>query len=157
MSTLHTKLTDLLEPVVQALGYELVMLEYMPSGGNSLLRLYIDCEAGIKLDDCEKVSREVAAVLDVEDPISAAYRLEVSSPGMDRPLAKPTHFQRFIGHAVKVQLLAPGPGGRRRYAGTITQVGPSGISLETLEGPVALEFSEIERARLVPDYEQELS
>lgn len=157
MSTLNTKLTELLEPVVAALGYELLLLEYSPSGGNSLLRIYIDAAAGIGLDDCEKVSREVAAVLDVEDPIHSAYRLEVSSPGMDRPLAKPAHFQRFAGHAIKVQLLAPGPGGRRRYMGTIAQVGATGVTLETPEGQVVLEFSEIERARLVPDYEQESS
>ena len=154
---LRERLIDLLEPVIEALGYELVLLEYSPSRGASLLRLYIDAAGGINVDDCARVSREVSGVLDVEDPIQGAFQLEVSSPGIDRPLAKVEHFQRFMGEQVKLQLLAPrdvGPAGRRRFMGAIAAVSPKSVTLDTPDGVFEFEFSEIERARLVPDYEQ---
>lgn len=151
---MQERLQDLLEPVLESLGYELVLLEYVPSPKNALLRLYIDVAAGITLEDCERVSKEVAATLDVEDPIRSAYRLEVSSPGLDRPLAKPAHFQRFTGEVARVQLLAP-LNGRRRFVGKIQGADAVAVKLETEEGLVELPLSEIERARLVPDYDQE--
>src|ERR1044071_667568 len=116
---LERKLTRLLEPVVEGLGYELVLLEYVPQRGGGLVRLYIDSLGGITLKDCERVSREVSATLDVEDPIQGNYRLEVSSPGIDRPLVKPEHFERFVGHDVSIRLTAPRAGGRRRYSGQL--------------------------------------
>jgi ribosome maturation factor RimP len=107
---LQERVQALLEPLVEGLGYELVCLELHGSGAHALLRLYIDAPQGIGLDDCERVSREVSAALDVADPISGSYRLEVSSPGLDRPLAKPEHFRRFAGRQAKLQL-AGSPGG----------------------------------------------
>ena len=154
---LRERLTELLEPVIEALGYELVLLEYSPSRGASMLRLYIDAPGGISVDDCARVSREVAGLMDVEDPIQGAYQLEVSSPGLDRPLAKVEHYERFIGQEAKIQLLAPresGKAGRRRFVGSIAGVSKHSVTLNTPEGPVEFEFSEIERARLVPEYEQ---
>ncbi|HVT36411.1 MAG TPA: ribosome maturation factor RimP [Nevskiaceae bacterium] len=155
MSLLHEKLLSLLEPAIEALGYELVLLEFVPQPGSALLRLYIDSPGGVNLDDCTRVSREVAGVLDVEDPISSAYNLEVSSPGLDRPLVKPAHYERFLQHVAKATLIAP-RNGRRRFSGRIAAVNAQGVTLETAEGPVELKYSEIEKARLVPDYEQEL-
>ena len=154
MTILREKLVELLEPVVESLGYELVLLEYSPNTRNALLRLYIDAPGGIGLDDCERVSREVAAVLDVEDPISTMYSLEVSSPGLDRPLAKPAHFERFLNEQARIQLLAP-KNGRRRFVGWIRAAGPLSVTLETDQGTVEIEYSEMERARLVPDYDRE--
>ena len=160
VALLSDRLNELLEPVVNALGYELVLLEYSPQSRSGMLRLYIDLldaddEQGIGLEDCERVSREVAALLDVEDPIPQAYQLEVSSPGSDRPLAKPAHFERFMGQQAKVQLAVP-RAGRKRFAGQIVAVTPDAVSLQTELGIVDLEFSAIERARLVPDYEKRM-
>jgi len=151
---MRERLEQILEPVVVSLGYELILLEYSPSTKNALLRLFIDAPAGIGLEDCERVSKEVAAVMDVEDPIRTAYRLEVSSPGLDRPLVKPAHFARFLNEQAKVQLLAP-QNGRRRFVGFIRAIDGSRLTLETAEGVVELSLDDIERARLVPEYDQE--
>lgn len=154
MAVLRERLEQMLEPVVTALGYELVLLEFSPSTKSGLLRLYIDSPGGINIDDCERVSREVAAQLDVDDPISSGYRLEVSSPGLDRPLVTPKHFERFIGEQARVQLMAPRDG-RRRFVGWIRQVDQRAVRLETKEGEVDLPYAEIDRARLVPEYDRE--
>lgn len=150
---LRGRLTELLEPVVNALGYELVLLEFNPHRGSATLRLYIDAPAGITLDDCERVSREVAAALDVENVITQSYRLEVSSPGLDRPLIKPEHFLRFRGAIAKVQMFAP-VNGRRRFQGVIAGLADDAVTLDTAEGTVQLVLGQIERARLVPDFER---
>ena len=150
---LSERLTALLEPVVNALGYELLLLEFSPRQGTASLRLFIDAPAGVLLDDCARVSREVAAILDVEDPIQQAYQLEVSSPGFDRPLVKPAHFRRFLGEKVKVQMLVP-VAGRRKFSGELLEAGEQEIVVRTMEGPVKLPLVDIERARLVPDYER---
>ncbi|MEC9365403.1 MAG: ribosome maturation factor RimP [Pseudomonadota bacterium] len=154
MAVLRERLQQLLEPVVEALGYELVLLEFSPSTKSGLLRLYIDSPGGITIEDCERVSREVAGQLDVEDPISSGYRLEVSSPGLDRPLVKPSHYERFVGEQARVQLLAPRDG-RRRFVGWIRAAGADAVQLETQDGLVELPYAEIDRARLVPEYDRE--
>jgi ribosome maturation factor RimP len=151
---MQERLEQILEPVIVDLGYELILLEYSPSPKNAMLRLYIDAPAGITVEDCERVSKEVAGTLDVEDPIRSAYRLEVSSPGLDRPLVKPAHFERFVGEQARVQLIAP-LNGRRRYIGYIRAIVGETLHLESKEGLAEIPLSEIERARLVPDYDQE--
>lgn len=153
---LENRLLSLLEPVVEALGYELVLLEFAGAGGAGTLRLFIDSPGGINLGDCERVSREVAAVLDVEDPIHTAYQLEVSSPGLDRPLVKPGHYRRFIGEQVKLQLVAPRDN-RRRLAGRLLEADEESCELLAPEGRIRLRYVEIERARLVPDFDRELA
>jgi ribosome maturation factor RimP len=115
------RLRRLLDPSVAGLGYELLGVELQGQGARSLLRVYIDRPEGITLDDCERVSRQVSAVLDVEDPIRGAYTLEVSSPGFDRPLFTPAHFERFAGERVKVKLDVPVEG-RRSVTGTLRGV-----------------------------------
>lgn len=157
---LSERLTELLDPLVETLGYELVLLQFNPHRGSASLQLFIDAPGGVTLEDCARVSREVAARLDVDDPIPQAYRLEVSSPGLDRPLVKPAHFERFAGSVAKVQLVAPLPGGngRRKYQGVITGMRGDEVVLATAEaGTVHLPLSQIERARLVPDYEMTAS
>lgn len=151
---LQEKLNRLLEPVVEALGYELVLLEFLPQTGSGLLRLYIDSPGGINLGDCQRVSREVAGVMDVEDPISSAYQLEVSSPGLDRPLVKQAHYERFQNELARISLIAP-KDGRRRFTGVIRNVTAQSVQIETTDGEVELEFSEIEKARLVPEFDRE--
>jgi ribosome maturation factor RimP len=107
-------------------------------------------EGGIGIDDCERVSREVSALLDVEDPIPSAYTLEVSSPGSDRILAKRAHFERFAGSRVHVELKAPRDG-RKRYTGMLRSVADAGIELEVDRQQVTVPFDEIEKARLAPE------
>ena len=177
-TVLRGRLIALIEPLLAGLGYELVELEYVPGRSNGLLRIYIDrlnpaenenvtvtldsedriatgdesrlSESGIGIDDCERVSREVSALLDVEDPIPTAYTLEVSSPGSDRVLRTRTHFDRFAGSRVHVELKAPREG-RRRYTGTLKSVSDTGIELEVDRQPVSVPFDEIEKARLAPE------
>ena len=157
MASLHDRLVVLLEPLVETLGYELVLLEFNAHKGSALVRLFIDAPGGVTLGDCEKVSREVEGRLDVADPIPQNYRLEVSSPGLDRPLVKPGHFERFAGSVARVQLNVPRDG-RRKFEGVLRGLRSENVVLETADaGTVELELGNIERARLVPDYEQELS
>ena len=144
---LRERLRELLEPVLGRLGYELIELEYAPGRAHALLRLYIDAPAGVGLEDCERASREVSALLDVEDPIPVAYTLEVSSPGFDRVLRTREHFGRFVGSRVFVELKEP-RAGRRRYTGTLLTVDEGGIALEVDRQQVAMRFEEIGKARL---------
>ena len=157
MASVQDRLQAMLEPLVESMGYELVLLEFSPHKGSAMVRLFIDAPAGITLGDCEKVSREVEGQLDVEDPIPQNYRLEVSSPGLDRPLVKPAHYERFAGSVVKVQLVAP-KHNRRKFQGVLKGLQNGQVVLDTADaGTVLLALDEIERARLVPDYESELS
>ena len=145
--TLRERLIALIEPLLGRLGFELIELEYGAGRAHALLRLYIDREGGVRLDDCERVSREVSALLDVEDPIPCAYTLEVSSPGFDRLLRTRAHFGRFVGSRVFVELKEP-RAGRRRYTGTLLTVDEAGIGLEVDREHVAVAFNEIGKARL---------
>lgn len=148
-ATLRERLIVLIEPVLGRLGYELVELEYAAGRSSAVVRLFIDRPEGISIEDCEKVSREVAALLDVEDPIPTAYTLEVSSPGFDRVLRTPAHFARFVGERVFVELRAP-RAGRRRYTGTLVAADESGITVEVDKQKVEVPFGEIGKARLAP-------
>jgi len=149
----------LLAPTVAALGVELWGAEYLPASGNALLRLYIDVDAAsaaegrvIGIEDCEAVSREVSALLDVEDPISGHYTLEVSSPGLDRPLFTAPQFARFVGEAARLTLRVPHDG-RRRMQGTIALVEDGSVSLDVDGTTVVVQMDNIDKARLVPDWE----
>jgi ribosome maturation factor RimP len=146
-STLRDRLIALLEPLLARLGYELVELEYTAGRAHALVRLFIDKDGGVGLDDCERVSREVSTLLDVEDPIPSAFTLEVSSPGFDRVLRTEAHFGRFVGSRVFVELKEPREG-RRRYTGTLLTVDAEGIALEVDREQVVVRFAEIGKARL---------
>jgi ribosome maturation factor RimP len=147
-ATLRERLLALIEPLVGRLGYELVDLEHTAGRGSAVVRLFIDCPEGVGLADCERVSREVSALLDVEDPIPTAYTLEVSSPGFDRVLRTQEHFARFVGSRVAVELATPRDGGRRRYTGTLLSADEAGIALEVDGQRVPMSFGEISKARL---------
>lgn len=149
VTVLRERLIALIEPVLGQLGYELVELEYAGGRGNVALRLFIDKSGGIAVEDCERASREVAALLDVEDPIPASYSLEVSSPGLDRVLRTRAHFDRFAGSRVLVELRSPREG-RRRYTGVLRTVTDSGVTLEVDGQSVTMRFDEIDKARLAP-------
>lgn len=146
-STQKQRLIDLLEPSVKALGYELVDLE-VRANRNGFLRLYIDRDSGIGLDDCEIVSRQVSALLDVEDPISGQYELEVSSPGLDRSLRTLEHFQRFVGAVVRIKLRL-GREGRQNFKGLLVGVEDQDILIEIDHETVRLTFLDIASAQLV--------
>ena len=146
-TTLRERLIELIEPLVGRLGYELVEVEYGAGHGRGTLRVFIDAAAGIGVDDCERVSREISALLDVEDPIATAYTLEVSSPGFDRVLRTREHFGRFVGSRVFVELKEP-RAGRRRYTGQLLAVDDGGIALAVDQERVAVAFAEIGKARL---------
>jgi ribosome maturation factor RimP len=156
--TLRERLIALIEPVLARLGYELVELEYAAGRSQAVVRIFIDKPGegparqgqerlGISVDDCERASREVAALLDVDDPIPTAYALEVSSPGFDRVLRTPAHFERFVGSRVFVELKVP-RAGRRRYTGMLQAANATGIELEVDKQKVEIPFDEIGKARL---------
>lgn len=135
---------------MQALGYELVDLD-AHVGGQGLLRIYIDQDAGIDLSDCERVSRQLSVFLDVEDPLPGQYVLEVSSPGSDRPLRTPQHYQKFQGHEAVIQLRVPRDG-RRKLTGRLLEPEGETVLLEVEGRNWRLELTEIESAHLVsPD------
>lgn len=147
------KVLSIINPSVHELGYELLGVEYVPSGKHSILRLYIDSEKGIGVDDCEIVSRQVSAIMDVEDPISGQYNLEVSSPGIERPLFNIVHYMRFLGHEVCIRTYRPIEG-RRKFTGTIGSISEKSNTLELLTelGPVTLDIDLIEKANLVAHF-----
>lgn len=151
MSSKQTQLEELIEPVVQSLDCELWGLEYLTQGKNLLLRIYIDREDGIGLKDCERVSRQVSAVMDVEDPISGEYTLEVSSPGADRMLFKLEHYQAFAGSNIKLRLRVAFEG-RRKFSGLLKGVEDDEIVLEVDNEEYLLPFELIEKANVVPTF-----
>jgi ribosome maturation factor RimP len=150
-SELRNRLIGLVEPLLGQLGYELVDVELAGGRTQAQLRIFIDRPEGVGIDDCEHVSRELSALLDVRDPMPTAYTLEVSSPGLDRVLRTPEHFARFAGSRVQVELLAPRDG-RRRYTGALTAVGPDVIELHVDGTTVKLGMAEIAKARLAPEW-----
>jgi ribosome maturation factor RimP len=152
----------LLAPTVTSLGLELLGIEYLPAPGGALVRLYIDVpqteasgveteQRSVGIEDCESVSREVSAQLDVEDPITGNYTLEVSSPGIDRPLFGATQFARFIGESAKVTLKLP-QDGRRRLQGTILRVEGETIVFGVDNAEFAVDANNIDKARVMPNW-----
>jgi ribosome maturation factor RimP len=141
-------LIELLEPTINALGYELIDLDVRP-GRNGLVRLFIDKEPAVSLDDCAYVSAQVGDLLDVEDPIPGDYTLEVSSPGFDRRLRTEEHFAAAVGDEVKVEL-KQGIDGRRRFRGSVVGVDAATVALECDGSEYQLPLSDIKVARLVP-------
>lgn len=149
------EIAALLAPAIGSLGLELLGVEYLPSPGGAVLRLYIDTAEGderaVGIEDCEKASREVSAQLDVADPISGNYTLEVSSPGVDRPLFTAAQFHRFQGGNAKVTLKLP-MDGRRRLQGRIVRVEGDMVAFDVDGSEMVVAVENIEKARLVPDW-----
>ena len=151
------EIAALLAPTVESLGLELLGIEYLPAPGGATVRLYIDVPAAdaasrsVGIEDCETVSREVSAQLDVADPISGNYTLEVSSPGLDRPLFGAAQFARFVGETAKATLKLP-QDGRRRLQGEILRVDGSTIAFAVDNAEVEIDAANIDKAKLVPDW-----
>jgi ribosome maturation factor RimP len=122
-------------------------VEYIAQGKSSVLRVYIDHVDGIGVDDCERVSRQVSALLDVEDPVSGEYVLEVSSPGLDRPLFTADQYRRYTGSEISVRLRSP-VDGRRKFKGVISAVSAEHVTLECEGESVELPLTQVEKARL---------
>ncbi len=143
------QLENLLERAVSGLGFELVDVELAGAGRNAVLRVYIDSAAGVTVNDCARVSEELSAILDVEDLIEGPYTLEVSSPGLDRPLKKREDFSRFAGQMIKIRTRKP-LGGQRNFKGHLIGVSGDHVVLEMDQKTLDLAFDSIEKARLVP-------
>ena len=144
--------SKLFEPVVESMGYELVGVEFLGAGGHGTLRVYIDRDSGVSLDDCAAISHQISGILDVEEPIKQAYDLEVSSPGIDRPLFKLADFERFAGKMAKIKL-AVGLLGRKNFKGELQGVADSKLVIIEVDGEVYdLPYADIARANLVGDF-----
>ncbi|PHM62168.1 hypothetical protein Xish_01338 [Xenorhabdus ishibashii] len=150
LSTLEQKLTEIISAPVEALGFELVGLEFIRARV-STLRVYIDSEEGITVDNCADVSHQVSAVLDVEDPIPGLYNLEISSPGLERPLFKAEHYQRFIGEEVSL-VLRMAMQNRRKWQGIIKAVDGEMITVTVDGKDEVFALSNIQKANLVPHF-----
>ena len=166
MSAKNKLLDQIIRPVVEGLGYEFWGLEYLSQGKHTTLRLFIERpitendddqngpekESGIELKDCEIVSRQLSGVLDVEDPITGDYTLEVSSPGLDRPLYALAHYERFKGQHVALKLRMPFEG-RRKFSGVLAGVEGSDIVLQVEQEEFLFPFEGIEKANVVPQFD----
>lgn len=141
----------IVDQVVSAMGYELVGVEFNATQRNGILRVYIDTEQGITLDDCQAVSHQLSGVLDVEDPIKGNYSLEISSPGLDRPIFKAKDFDRFAGQRVKIKLSTP-QAGRRNFSGQLQGMRDEDVVLLEDGNEIHLPFNRIDTARLVPEF-----
>lgn len=150
MEQISETLTALVEPVVTAMGYELVGVEYHPGRRDGLLRIYIDTETGVTLNDCTRVSHQISGLLDVEDPIQGSYRLEISSPGLDRPIIKPADFDRFAGSEVRVKLNGLWEG-RRKIRGTLKGLRDGHVLIEEDGVAYVVPLDRIDKSNLVPD------
>ena len=149
MATKDQQITDMLETTIEALGFELWGVEYLSQGRHSLVRIYIDAEAGISVDDCAAVSAQVGSVFDVEDPITGEYTLEVSSPGMDRLLFKLEQYSGYVGEIVDLRLRGAFEG-RRKFKGVLKGVEGDDIVIQVDDHEYLLPHSAIEKARVQP-------
>jgi len=147
----QTHLWELFEPVVKGMGYDLIEIEHFPNPKHGVLRLYIDKEDGVNVDDCSSVSRQISALIDVEDPVSGQFNLEISSPGSDRPLRRLVDFQRFVGSLVKLKTVMPLQG-QRNFKGRLLEVSEETVVIETDDEEISLPMSTIDKARIVPEY-----
>ena len=152
MATVEQRLTEMLTPAVEALGFELLGIEYVSAGKHSVVRLYIDHEDGINVDNCADVSRQASAILDVEDPISTEYNLEVSSPGMDRPLFKEAHYLACLNEVVSLRTRMP-VGDRRNFKGKVLACESGNLTLEIDNQTHVLAIANIEKGNLVPSFD----
>ncbi len=147
------QLDALLEPVVSSMDYEFVGLEHISQGRHSILRIYIDAQNGVSVDDCADVSRQLSAVLDVEDPISGEYSLEISSPGLNRPLFKLAQYEQFIGEEIKFKTFRPQlENGQRKFRGIITAVENNNILFDIDNEILSVAFIDIDKANIVAKF-----
>ena len=151
MQRQNQALSELFEPEITALNYELIGVELSQNGGSSTLRVYIDKKDGITIDDCALVSQQLTGLLDVEAPIKGQYDLEVSSPGLDRPLFTLAHFEQFVGNNIKIRLHTK-LDNRRRIAGKLIGVDGENVIVDCEEEELTVPIQMIEKAKLVPEF-----
>lgn len=151
MAVKFEQLSALIEPAVVGLGYEFWGIEFRSQGRHSVVRVYIDSEAGIDVEACASVSRQVSGIFDVEDPIAGEYTLEVSSPGLDRPLFTLEQYLRYVGHHVCIRLRAPYEG-RRKFSGLLKGVEDEDIVLIVDKHEYLLPIDSIDKANIVPQF-----
>lgn len=151
MASIQDRMTELLAPVIESLDCELWGIEYISQGKNSMLRVYINKPDGVSVEDCERVSRQVSSVMDVENPIQSEYTLEVSSPGMDRPLFTLEQFQQHIGERASVRLRVAFDG-RRRFTGLLKGTENDEVVLEVDNEEYLLPYELIDKANIIPQY-----
>lgn len=147
MATRNERIRDVVKPVIEALGCQLWGMEFLGQGRHSLLRIYLDKPGGVNIEDCAEVSRQLSAVLDVEDPISTEYTLEVSSPGLDRMLFTLEQYRDYVGSQVKLRL-SENFEGRRNFAGRLDEVLEDEVALVSGEDRYVFPFELIEKAQL---------
>ncbi|MCQ4271774.1 ribosome maturation factor RimP [Pseudomonas kuykendallii] len=152
MSSKLEQLQAMLAPVVEALGYQCWGVEFISQGKHSLLRVYIDSANGILVEDCEKVSRQISGVLDVEDPIASEYTLEVSSPGMDRPLFTLEQFAAHAGEQVKIKLRSPFEG-RRNFQGILRGTEEQDVVVLVDDHEYLLPIDSVDKANIIPRFD----
>ena len=146
--TIEQKLEALFKPTIESMGFELWAIEYIAAGRHSTLRVFVDkATSGINVDDCAAISRQLSAIMDVEDPIADQYMLEVSSPGLDRILIKPEHFQRYLGKSVRVRT-AVAVLGRKNINGVMSKVTDDSIEIEVDGELFEIPFGLIDKANL---------
>jgi ribosome maturation factor RimP len=146
-----TKVASLVEPILQEMDFELVDVEFLHSQGRWILRLTIDREGGITVDDCAKVSRELGDLIDVKDLIRQRYFFEISSPGLDRPLKKEKDLLRALGKKIKVTMKTPIQG-RRNYSGLLTDFADGTLYMEMEQGEAALPWAQVQKANLIYEF-----
>jgi ribosome maturation factor RimP len=146
------RVVDLVEPILDEMGIELVDVEYLSHYGKWVLRLYIDKESGVTIDDCVRVSREIGDLIDVKEAVTHEYTLEVSSPGIDRPLRKEKDFVGAVGKKVKVRMIAA-IDGRRSFTGYLKDFENGTLYIEMDGAPVVLPWAEVEKANLVYEFD----
>lgn len=151
MATLEFRLAEMLKGPVEALGFQLWGIEYVQAGKHSTLRVFIDGENGVFIEDCANVSRQVSAVMDVEDPIPTEYTLEVSSPGVDRPLFTAEQYAAYVGEDVKLQLTMP-VDGSRNLKGAVTQIDGQMLSLNVNGKELVVALDNIRKGNLIAKF-----
>lgn len=147
-SMIKTDIERLLKPLIENLGYEFWGCEYLAQGKHSLLRVYIDKRNGITIEDCERVSKQVSAILDVEEPITGNYHLEISSPGIPRPLFYKEQYLHYLGHEIAIKLYKP-INGSRKLSGKILSVEDETVKIENEDGQLEIQLSQIVKANLI--------
>ena len=149
MATKDQQISDMLRATIEALGFELWGIEYLSQGRHSVVRVYIDAENGITVEDCARVSEQVSSVLDVEDPITGEFTLEVSSPGMDRLLFRLDQYPAYVGEVLELRLRTPFEG-RRKFKGVLTGIEGEDVVIRVDDHEYLLPHSAVDKARIEP-------
>ncbi len=145
-------LKTVIEPVAQSRGYELVDVEWKTEQGQAVLRVFVDREGGVSLDGCAEISRDLSPALDVSDAIPSAYTLEVSSPGLNRPLTKESDFRRFVGKRARIRTRHGVEGDRRNFSGRLVATSEGKVKIDVGDRTFEVPVDDVEKANLVYEF-----